>query len=71
MRTFWYRVGRESPRSNPYFRAKPKLPVFENEQFSGHFFLDQKFKKKCKMLWGKRFGNFFDTQKLFFSGHFF
>jgi len=35
--------GGESPRSNPYFKAKPKLSVFENGQFSGHFFLDQKF----------------------------
>ena len=61
-----------SPRSNLYFSAKPKLSVFENGQFSGHFFLDQKFKKKCKMLWGKSFGNFFDTQKHFFlKGHFF
>ena len=58
--------------SNPYFRAKPKLPVFENGQFSGHFFLDQKFSKKCKMLWGKSFGNFFDTQKnVFFQEIFF
>ena len=55
-----------SPRSNPYFKAKLKLSVFENGQFSGHCFLDQKCLKKCKMLWGKSFGNFFDTQKKFF-----
>ena len=66
-----YRGG-ESPRSNPYFKAKPKLSVFENGQFSGHFFLDQKFKKQCKMLWGKSFGIFFDTQKkIFFRTLFF
>ena len=60
-----------SPRSNPYFRAKIKLSVFENGQFSGHFFLDQKFSKKCKMLCGKSFENFFDTQKkLFFQDTF-
>ena len=61
-----YRGGGGSPRSNPYFKAKPKLSVFENGQFSGHFFFDQKFFKKCKMLWGKSFGIFFDTQKKFF-----
>ena len=45
------REGREGVReSNPYFRAKPKLSVFQNEQFSGHFCLDQKFSKKYKML---------------------
>ena len=61
-----------SPLSNPYCRAKSKLSVFENGQFNGHFFfLDKTFSKKCKMLWGKSFGNFFDTQKNFFSGHFF
>ena len=27
------------PQSNPYFRANPKLFVFENGQFSGRFFL--------------------------------
>ena len=48
-----------------------KLSVFENGQFSGHFFLDQKFKKKCKMLWGKSFGIFLTLKKKFFSGHFF
>ena len=30
-------VGR--PQNNPYFRANPKLFVFENGQFSGRFFL--------------------------------
>ena len=40
-----------SPLSNPYFRAKPKLSVFENGKFSGHIFFNQKFSKKCKMLW--------------------
>ena len=29
----------EGPRSNPYLRAEPKMSVFENELFSGHFFL--------------------------------
>ena len=62
---YGYRGG-ESPVSNPYFKAKPKLSVFENGQFSGHFFLDPKFSNKCKMLWGKSFRNFFDTQKRFF-----
>ena len=42
--------GGGSPRSNPYFKAKPKLSVFESRQFSGHFFLGKKFSKKCKML---------------------
>ena len=31
-------VGRENLLSNPYFKAKPKLCVFVNGQFSGHFF---------------------------------
>ena len=61
-RSFWsHTVGEENPRSNPYFRAKPKLSVFENGQFSRHFFY-QKVSRKCKMLWGKSFGNFFNTQ---------
>ena len=63
---FQFTVGGGSPLSNPYFRAKPKLSVFENGQFSGHFFFHQKFSQKCKMLWGKSFGNFFDTQKKIF-----
>ena len=66
----WVDAG-GNPLSNPYFREKPKLSVFENGQFSEHFFLDQKFKTKCKMLWGKSFGNFFDTQKIFFQDTFF
>ena len=68
----YYRGGGESPRSNHYFKAKPKLSVFENGQFSGHFFLDQKFKKKCQMLWGKKFWNFFwHSKKFFFKTLFF
>ena len=41
-----YRGG--SPLSNPYFRTKPKLSVFENGQFSGHFFFTKTFQKNVK-----------------------
>ena len=63
--------GGESPLSNPYYSAKPKLSVFENEPFSGHFFFYQKFSKKCKMLWGKVLESFLTLKKIFFSGQFF
>ena len=60
-----------SPQSNVYFRAKPNLSVFENGQFSGHFFLDQKLKKNVKCYGEKVLEFFLTLKKNFFSGHFF
>ena len=39
-------------RGNEQYRggAKLKLIIFENGQFSGHFFLEYKFSQKCKMV---------------------
>ena len=59
-------LWRKSPLSNPYFKENQKLSVFYNGQFGGHFFLDKNVFNKCKMLCGKNFENFFDTQKKFF-----
>ena len=46
-----YRTGGgESPDINAYLRAKVKVSVFENEQFSGHLIFDKKTffsEKKC------------------------
>ena len=64
--------GGGSPRSNPYFRAKPKLSVFENGQFSGHFFFTKNVKKENVKCYGEKVLEIFLTlTKNFFSGHFF
>ena len=55
-----------SPLGNPYFRAKPKLSVFENEQFSG-----QNFQTNVKCYGEKVLEIFLTLKKKFFSGHFF
>ena len=43
--------GGESPDTNAYLRAKLKVSVFENGQFSGHLIFDKK--------------NFFSEKKIF------
>jgi hypothetical protein len=47
---------------NPYFRAKPKLSVFENGQFSGHFFLTKNIQKNVK-CYGEKVLEIFSTLK--------
>ena len=60
-----------SLRSNLCFRVKPKMSFFDNRQFGGHFLLNPKFSKKCKILWRKSFENVFNSQKnVFFSKRF-
>ena len=66
-----FREGGESPLSNSYFRAKPKLSVFENGQFSGHFFFTKNFQKNVKCYKEKVLEIFLTLKKKFFSGHFF
>ena len=63
--------GGESPLSNPYFREKPKLYVFENGQFSGHFFFTKNFQNNVKCYGEKGLEIFLTLKKKFFSGHFF
>ena len=58
--------GGGSPRSNPYFREKPKLSVFENGQFSTHFFFIVFF--WCTRRWALgnlKMCNFFFMAKFF------
>jgi hypothetical protein len=62
--------GGGSALSNPYFRQKPKLSVFENGQFSGHFFFSKTFQKNVK-CYGKKVLESFLTLTNLFSGHFF
>ena len=63
--------GGGSPLSNPYFRAKPKLSVFENRQFNGHFFFTKNFQQNVKYYGEKVLELFWHSKKNFFQDTFF
>ena len=58
------------------FRQNQNCPFLKIDRLADTFYLDKKVSNKCKMLWGKSFENFFDTQKkncfrtLFWKKHF-
>ena len=74
MKIFFFMPQTEKiPLNNPYFRAKSKLPIFKNGQFSKHFFWDffgPKIFKKMKNVMGKKFWKCFWHSKKYFFGHF-
>ena len=60
-----------SSRSNPYFKAKPKLFVFENRQFSWRFFGTKNFQTNEKCYREKVWKFFWLSKNFFFPGQFF